>query len=235
MSTSFLDLVKQVDDTDVALDAKTFVDQTSPKPPAPGVYGVKVMPNGFNFARDKAGTIITTTAKDKDGQERIYHTFSLDQVQIVEPVENKRTVMLYQRVSGNSQGFGINILHLLKGFDNASAAKGRRIYEEVGEYMERGQIFYVRLDWEANDYEWVSQQIDLQSLRRGVDKVEINALYTRAKLKGFKNFPQVNGQYSHQWEGPSGIIVEARPVITRIFASNAKLPNLGIDPAFSPF
>lgn len=235
---SILDEFQLIDDTDVAIDPETYQGQTNPPPPAPGVYGFKV--KAIDFKRDKQGKAISY---EREG--RTYPVIQLEQVEIVDPDEAKRLVMLYQdvkttpfeRVPGKKS---TEAGDFLRSFDAARRVSGLAdLIESVFEVTKRGEIFYARLDWTATDLDYVEQQMTALGLSKDnpEHKKDINTLWNNARVTGYKKFPvNGNGRVSHVWVGPSGTAVEARPKLMRFYASNEKVPNVGPVKEFSePF
>jgi hypothetical protein len=230
--SNFLDNVALLDDTDVAIDPDTYQGQTNPAPPAPGVYGFKT--KSLDFAKTKDGQLI----KDK----LIYPRLVLEQVQIVDPDDLTRMVMLYQRifstpferVPGKVSSMAGDFLY---SYDATSRVTIKGLCESLFQHTAQSDVFYGRLDWEATDVTWVNEQIDKQNLSKDnpAHKAAINALWKQGGVKTFSKFPRLPISYSHVWIGPSGMQVEARPYISRFFSTNEKLPKLGPDSKFTPF
>jgi hypothetical protein len=216
---SLLDFV-QTDVLDVAVD-ETYEDQRNPAPVPSGNYTLKVL-------RHKGA--------ERDGQpilrDDIYPVIQIDQVEIIEPSEFAgRKVGLFQSFEtkpSRRQRGGSDLGDLTRALDATRTWTGlKEGVATLEELLGAGLPMNVRIDWEANDYEYVKAALTAENLN-GVRYAEMiddqkkiaNDIYNKAKLRGMKNFPKLqSGDFNHEWTGPGGEVIEARPRITRFFPS----------------
>jgi hypothetical protein len=212
-----------VDDLNVPVSSESYADQQNPQPPAPGNYRfqlVKVEPK-----TSKAGELIL-----QDGK---YPIIVLVQAKIVEPTENERLVGLFQDVRTKPsirrtpQGdMAVNDFYdLLRAFDASVTIEGFEHGKQLlQQYLDSNATFVGGLGWAAQDFAYIEQEFAKLGVaekdydgRRAVAKDVANAIYNKARLKT-KNF-MVNGKRSASIVGPSGEVIEARPVISRYFST----------------
>lgn len=241
--TTTIDFIKNIgliDDTEVAVDAKGYVGQSNPAPAAPGTYGFKI--RSLDFKTDNEGNPVVKAGINARGQKVVYPVFTLEQVEIVEPEENKRLVMLYQDLSTKpfQRMAGRNASQagdFVRAFDTTSTLTTQELVEEILALQSKGLVFYADLDWKAADWGYVADRIEELNLRRDdpEDQAKINDLYRNAQQIGWYKFRDAEGHVSHLWEGPSGSVIEARAYIKKFHEASKPPKTLGVARGFAPF
>lgn len=221
--SSLLDL-PVADDLNIPYSAEEYADQANPQPPAPGVYRFQVLKSGVR--KDKEGKAIL-----KDGK---FPILVLERVKIVEPTENEREFGLFgdvntkpgKRKGAQGQDVAFSDLYdLIRGYDATLAIPS---FEEALAILEQqlgsNNSFVAQLTWEGYDSEYVKSQFAAieaaGTLRKDVAKDVSNAIYNKARLRA-KDYVK-NGVRVTSIEGPSGNTIEARPKISRYYASNSR-------------
>jgi hypothetical protein len=219
-----------VDDLNVPVDPTEYADQANPAPPAPGNYRfapVKVEPK-----TTKEGKLVLVDGK--------FPIINLAQVKIVVPVENERGVGVFQdirtkpgtRKGRHGQDVAVNDFYdLLRSFDATVTIDGfEHAKTLLQQYLGSGATFVGQLGWQANDYDYVEAQFALVGAttfeaRKTIAKDVANNIYNKAR-KRTKDFV-VNGKRQSSILGPSGQMLEARPVISRFYPSHVYNPQTG--------
>lgn len=237
-ATEFMQNIGLIDDTEVAVDAKGYVGQSNPPPCPPGTYGFKVKAIDIKKDRNTGEPILKTV--QKNGKDYSYPTIVLEQLELVEPEDRHRLVMLYQdfstkpfeRVPGRAASQAGD---LFRGFDTESSVTTLELIEALLAQAKSGQIFYADLDWKAADWGYAIEKVEELGLRKPDDSKAINDLFQNAQQTGWYKFRNDAGKISHLWEGPSGTIVEARAYLKKIYAANKPPKNVGVARGFEPF
>jgi len=219
------------DDLAVPSDPTQYADQASPAPAAPGNYRftiVKIEPK-----TKKDGSLVL--------QDDRFPVLNLAQVKIVEPVENERGVGLFQdiktkpgiRKGPQGQDVAFNEFRdLLRSFDATVVIESSEHQKQLlAQYVDGGATFIGQLGWQATDFDYIEAQFkaagaETFEARRAVAKEVANAIYNKAR-KRTKDFV-VNGKRTASILGPSGNMLEARPVITRFFPSHVYDASQGV-------
>lgn len=218
--SSLLDFV-QNDVLDVIVD-ETYEDQRNPAPVGAGNYTVRV-------TRHKG---LTDSQGNPILRDDTYPVIVIEQIEILEPSELAgRKVGLFQNFEtkpSKRQRGGSDIGDLIRAHDATRTVQGLK--EAVATFEElvgAGLPMNVRIDWEANDYEFTKSALAAAGLSgkryaemSDAEKTQANDIYNKSKLRGMKNFPKVGDGFSHEWTGPGGEVVEARPRIVRFFPSS---------------
>lgn len=207
--------VEDIDDVQLA-SAEDYQDETDPAPLAPGVWEFRVDDAGLK--RDRDGNLL------KDGK---YPVVQVKKLTVVAPQEFAgRQVYVFKDYSlkplanGNRKG-AVPAVDLLRGLnDQHTFASGQEVIELLGREFEKGSTVKIKTDWVAKDSDYIKEVLAEAGGFDNMDQDERNALFNKAILRGQKKFPKKNGQFVHEWEGPSGEKVTARVNLQRIFPSS---------------
>jgi hypothetical protein len=222
------------DDYELVMDPETYVEAAGPAPVAPGTYIARVSDGGLKVRKNKEGAPVTRTSKLAPGHN--FPVYVIEGINIVEPTENERKVMIFQDISlapflRNGTQPTSTLGDILRSYD--ASVGFTRMNEGIDlwkEFVERNATFPIYLDWNAYDGDYARQAIEEATIAAGgnlADK-DRNAIYAKAKLRTFKKFPrQPNGRYSHIWTGPTGNVVEGRPYICRFISAAEQNLKLG--------
>lgn len=226
---SIFDFV-QNDSMDVVIDGN-YEDQRNPAPVPAGNYMLRV----------KRFKPLTNSEGKEILRDDTYPVVVLEQVEILEPSEfSNRLVGLWQNIESkpsNRQRGGSDLADIIRAHDATRQVRGLKealaTFEEV---VAAGLPFNARLDWVANDGLWVQAALEEAGLR-GIpyatlddeQKKVANEIYNKSKLQGMKKFPKLaDGSFSHEWTGPGGDVIEARPRIVRFYPSIVPfVPKIG--------
>lgn len=213
-----------VDDIEVPLTADDYQDQSNPAPLPPGNYIARVKSFAQRFEdKEKTKPVL------KDGK---YPVFVLESIEIAEGEHAGRTVLLYQDIRtkpferrgprGITQASTFN--DFVRSLDQTvTFSRLSEGIDEVKRLIGEGGLIRVTIDWQAYDSEM--SKAEIAALGPNPEQAAKNAVYDRVQVRGYRKFPRnTDGSYSYVWQSPAGNPVEARPVVTRWFAS--------LDPSF---
>lgn len=208
------------DDLDVNMDPENYQDQASPAPPAPGNYRFVV--KKVEEKKDRDSKVIRIDGK--------YPIITLQQLEIVEPVEFGRLVSPFHDIKTKPfERFGSLVSEvgdITRAYDQTRGWSGlQEGLALLNEYFDTNATFVANLGWEAFDKAFLDQALAEAGLenttyanRTDDQKQVVNALYKKARLRT-RSFPVRDGRRIHVAQGPSGDMLEARPVITRFIPS----------------
>lgn len=193
----------------------------TPKPPLPGNYMFK--PAKWQFRKTKDGQLLLY--KDKQGNPR-YPVISLTTVEITDPMDAARTVVLFQDVSSNPferEGKMVSrVADLLKAINQeAVAANTGEVLQQLSDALNAGGEFRARLDYKAYDKSFAQEQV--ANLPSGHTKEQKNECYRKAEIRGYKKIRAANAANGRpelgisRWLGPSGMVVDVQPELTVFF------------------
>jgi hypothetical protein len=213
-----------VDDLEVNEDYQEL--EVTFRPPTPGNYTFK--PVSWEMKKDKAGNLVRY--KDAQGNPK-YPVFNLKMVEIVDPIDNSRQVGVFQDVPTNvfeREGHRVSqAADFLKSINGeAVAANTGEVISQISEALNAGMPFRARLDYTGYDKNYAAQLLSEAGGAQSLTKKELNALYTKAKVRGYKNIRKQNtaaGQPTlpiYKWVGPSGDVIDVRPILTIFFSAN---------------
>jgi hypothetical protein len=220
---------------DMQLDSESPRVETGPKPPLPGNYLFKILK--WQYRSNKDGTPLLY--KNASGVPT-YPVIGLTTAEITDPIDNARKVVLFQDVSSvpfdRAGKQASRAGDLLVAIDAAvTAGNTGEILRELASRLNAGLEFKARLDYEAYDKDAAATAV--AKLGANPTKQAVNKAYQTAKVRGFRNILKSNnlaqqgGLPLHKWVGPSGNVVDVRPVLTVFYPSdiNPKEVVLGAD------
>lgn len=225
------------DDLNVG-DSYPEMDLT-PKPPLPGNYVFKAAK--WDFRRTPAGELVLWK---NPGGDPTYPLIQLTTVEITDPFEYGRKATLFQDIStvpfqreeGRRASQAADLLRALKA--DATATNTGEVIRELTESLNGGMEFRARLDYTGYDKAFADAQIAAAGGKTALSKQQLNEIYNKAKIRGYKNILKANRDAGkeklplHKWVGPSGNVVECRPALTIFYpASEAETVHLGPDKA----
>jgi hypothetical protein len=234
------------DDLEVAHNPDEYRDAPLPTPVLAGDYAVRIVKSGLK--RDYEDETKIVLVKNDAGEPQ-YPIIVINELEIVKPEEfDGRKVF----PMGFGQEFGTkpymdrdfntgetfpanNIAKILRSHDASLSFRGTNEgLKLVQRLSNEGSVFHVRIDWVAEDREYIKAQIDAlkAALNDGAIDEETfkskarEVRYKQGRLEGMNKFVQ-DGQLVPSWVGPSGNEVEARAFI-RKFLSTAQQIKLGV-------
>jgi hypothetical protein len=204
------------------------------KPPAPGNYTFK--PLTWEFQTKKDGTVVKW--KNEQGVPT-YPVIKLNMAEITEGLDNTRKVGLFQQIPTNAiqrqGGKASQAADLLVAIDrSASASNTGEVIRELTSRLDAGIEFRARLDYAGYDGDFANRLLTEAGGRENLTSTQINAIYNRAKIRGYKKIRTSNAQAGqsnlplHKWMGPSGQVLDVQPVLT-VFYPSGESVNLGPD------
>ncbi len=223
---------------DLEVNPESYPDrEIRMKLPLPGNYVVKPAAWGF---RKKKGTDELVLYKDSNGNPK-YPVISLQSVEITDPFEHGRKVVVFQDIQTKPftrEGkLASPVADVLRAFDAGLSTSGTgEVIREVTDRFQ-GQIeFRARIDYSAYDKQYAEKLIAAEGgadalKARGKDGWnKLNEIYGKsAAVRGWKEIAKQNKQRDpegklnlgfNRWLGPSGAVVDARPVITVFYKSD---------------
>lgn len=211
---------------------ENYESRPSVKPPTPGNYVFK--PAAWGFRKNSAGELVKY--KDAQGNPK-YPVISLQSVEIVDPIDNARKVVVFQDVPTNpferDGKIASQAADLLKGFNAEAVARNTgEVIAQVTDALTAGAEFRARLDYRAYDKNYAAELV--AALPPGATSKQKNECYRKAEIRGFKRIKQANTQAGHgdlgiaKWMGPSGTIVDVQPYLSVIYAAGEQV-QLGPD------
>ncbi len=234
------------DDLDVALNSAEYRDPAPPLPLYAGNYGVKFTQVGLKRKRDEQRNPTNELVLINNAVGvPTYPVIEIKQVTVVAPEDTPgvtgKVVYPFQEFPTNpttkrdfnagGAEFPYNHLSaIIRSHDASinfgSLAEGLELFKTLSA---DGAVFYINLDWRAEDRKWIGEQIkaiDEQEKAGQLSAEEAKTLrgeirYKKGRLEGFKKFV-VNGEVTTEWEGPSGDMIPARPFI-RDFISTLQI------------
>ena len=219
------------DDLDVSMNPDTYQDQASPAPPAVGNY--RVIVKKAKQRTDKEGKVVLADGK--------FPTITLEQLEIIEPAENARLFSPFHDLRTKPfERFGVLVSDVADFTRSVDAERGWSGLAEgiklVDEYLDTNAAFTINVGWEAFDKSYLEQAMNDAGLtgvpresRTDEQKQVLNAIYKKARVRT-NAFPKKDGRRHHVVEGPSGEMLEAKPVITR-FIPSTEAANTKLGPA----
>lgn len=246
--------VEFTDDTDIALNPEEYKDPALPLPLMAGNYGVRFTQVGLKRVREN-GQPTEEVLKLKDPKTGVptYPVIEVKQITVAQAGEGNdnlvgKTAYLFQEFRTNTQQKrDFNAGGQLYDYNALSAAirahDATMGYRGLGEGIKLfqslvadGAIFYVRIDWRAEDSKWVREQVALvDKLQAAGEITEAEAKerrseirYKQGQVEGIKKF--LDGDVlKSEWVGPSGEELPVRPYI-RDFISTAQLDKFKLGP-----
>lgn len=216
------------DDLQVGED---YESTSQPRPPLPGNYLFK--PGKWDFRKTKSGELVLY--RDNQGNPK-YPVIGLATVDIVDPIDNARTVAVFADIASNpferNGQMSSGAADLMRSMNaEATARNTSEVLSQVTEGLAAGQEFRARLDYTAYDKAYADQllaEIDPN------DRKAKNEAYRKAQIRGYKKIQQANvragkGELGiYKWVGPSGAVVDVRPALTVFYGAGDSV-NLGPD------
>jgi hypothetical protein len=221
---------------DLNLDPAAYpARDNTPRPPLPGNYIFKTAK--WQYRSDKQGNMVLW--KDGDGNPK-YPVISLTTVEITDPFEFGRKVVLFQDIATapfQREGkVASKAADLLQSFDaNAVAGNTGEVLRQLTDLLNGGMEFASRLDYSGYDKVYAAQMVS--ELPADATARQKNEAYAKAKIQGYKKILSANAAAgrpelpAHKWVGPSGNVIDVQPVLTVFYASNDRPANLGPDKA----
>lgn len=197
------------DDLAVAPDPTDYADQQAPMPPLPGIYRFRV---------EKAAP-----RTNKEGQlvlaDDRFPTITIQSAKIVEPTEYEKGVGLLQdfrtkpgiRKTPNGDKPFSEWNDLLRAFDAREPLGWPTTKERFEQHVANGDTFLARLEWEGEDRDYREAEFEKSGGKDNLSKEARNAVYAKARRRT-KDFLK-GGVYQPTCLGPTGNIIEARPVL----------------------
>jgi hypothetical protein len=242
------------DDMDVALDPSVYKDPAPPLPLMAGNYGVRFTQVGLKRVRkDRQPTEEVLLLKDAKGVPT-YPVIELKQITVANAGDANvgmvgKTAYLFQEFRTNptqkrdfnagGQLYDYNALSaIIRSHDATLGYKGLsegiKLFQSI---VADGGIFFVNIDWRAEDSKWVREQVAL------IDKLQADGeiseaegktrrsdvRYKQGQLEGIKKFVGEDGSLQTEWTGPSGEELPVRPYI-RDFVSTAQIGKFRMGP-----
>lgn len=237
-----------VDDVDVSLNASEYVDPAPPLPLMAGVYGVRLTEAGMKRQRDEQGnpTNQLVLKKDTNGTPK-YPVIEVRKITVAAPEEVVgRVAFPYQEFSTkptvrkdfNAGGQEYPFNHLSAILRSTDATLNYRGLDEGLQLLKTlisdGAVFYVRVDWRAEDRGWIGEQVKAilaqkdagEITEADANKALIEVRYKKGRLEGVAKFKNADGILVPEWIGPSGEEIPARPFL-REFVSTLQLGKPG--------
>lgn len=190
-------------------DPANYADQPSvPAPPVTGNYEIKL---GKYALKKRDGNLVLINGNP---------LLTIYNFEIVEPAEfaGRKVNSVFQDVFTSTflrdGKVASGLLDLIRAFDQtrgfSTVNAGLALLDELaGE----GRTLKVKLDWTAQDRDYINEQI-----AAGVDK---KAAYKAGEIKSMFKFPKrEDGKFNNIWGGIDGTKhIEAKPYIRQFFAS----------------
>lgn len=240
------------DDTDIALDPAEYRDPAPPLPLMAGNYGVRLTDMGLKRERDDQGNPTETVRLRRsftDGPTvpPKYPIIEVKKITVANAGEGNdslvgKSAFPFQEFNtftqekkdfnAGGQTYDHNDMSAMIRSNDASLAyrglnDGLALLKSL---VSDGGIFYVRIDWRAEDRKWIREQVaEIDRLEKAGELTSEAARKQRNEVKykkgiqeGIAKFKTEDGGLSATWIGPSGEEIEARPFI-REFISTTQL------------
>ena len=221
-----IDQLGLVDDMDVAVNASEYVPAAAPMPLAAGIYGFRVVPENGYAIRAKSNDE-PDVPQLQDGK---YISITLKMIEIVDPVESKRVVALYQDIRTKPRPrtnfeAGTQILvndlgDLIRSADPSASFSGMvEGYKLFQALVAQGAIFHAKFDWTARDADAINAELDRISERarmNGEDEKSTaiqtarKAVYKKFTKRGQAKFKNAKGQFVPFLTAQDGTKVDVR-------------------------
>lgn len=225
MSAATFDILDNIQCDDDVVVGEDYPEQEGPRPMLPGRYRVTVEKWGWKTKKD--GTQVIQT----DEHGNMYPVLQIQSVKILEPVENQRTVYIYQDFATKPFKRGNQMVSratdLLHALDPSIVAQGTRaVIAELQMLLAGPHEFGVRLDWSAYDNTYPDSAFEAAGGRDALSREEVNKVYNEARVRGYKRIQKDNvkrggnSRLTHVWIGPSKLTFEARPEVTGFLAKD---------------
>lgn len=218
-STVDFDLLDNLSCNDDLQVNEDYAAPEAPKPVLPGRYMVQVLKAGAKA--DKNGLPVKRV---EGGNE--YPVLQLVQVRIIEPVEFKRDLYLFQDIDTKPFMRGDKLVSraadLLRAIDGNIVTSGGTIgmLNELVPLLKGGCIFPARIDWAGYDKDYAPATIDEAGGKEALSPAELKSIYNAARVRGYRNIQRDNAKrggpkgLTNIWRSPSGQDIECRPEIT---------------------
>lgn len=228
-----------VDDLDVSHNPEEHHDPAPPLPLMAGIYGVRLTQTGFKRVRGDNGerTDELVMVKNDAGVP----TFPVIEVKQITVAKSNDADELVGRVAYPFQEFSTkpttkidfnaggmeypyNALSAIIRSHDASLPfrglnEGLALFKRL---VSESSIFFVRIDWKAEDRAWVREQVKLVDALEEAGEISpedakkrrSEIRYKQGQLDGISKFKnKETGSLSGTWVGPSGEEIEARAYI----------------------
>lgn len=220
---------------DLQVNEEYQAQSNTVRPPLPGNYSFRAEKWQFRTKKDGSPLLF----KDSNGNPK-YPVISLTTVEITDPMDNARKVVVFQDVPTNPfnrDGKPVSqAADLLRSVDAGIEAQNTgEVIRKVADALNAKQEFRARLDYKAYDKDYAAQMI--AQLGSGATAKEKGEAYRKAEIKGYKKIRTANAQAGrpelgiYKWVGPSGNVVDVQPTLTIYFPSTDNTVKLGPDPA----
>lgn len=240
--------VNIADDLDLGHNPEEYKDPALPLPLMAGRYGVRLTKAGLKRKRDDQGNPTDEIVMIEDK----YPVLTVGAFQTVKPEDfGTKTAYPFQEIvlkPGTRKDFnagGIEmpynpIAAIIRSHDATIGFTGlQEGLQLLQTLLSDGAIFFVQVDWKAEDRQWLREQRD--ALKADVEagniddatrKARNSEIYKLGQRDQFSKFVQtVNGVKAAvpEFTGPSGETFEARPYI-REWISTAQLSKFKLGP-----
>ena len=215
--------------------------ETGFKPPLPGTYRIK--PLTWEFAKTSSGDVVKW--KNSQGVPT-YPVINLNMIEITEPSEQARRAGIFQGVPTSvfqrEEKSASRAADLLRAIDKtATATNTGEVIRELTERLSNQLEFVARLDYTAYDADYVKEQFAAQGGKENMTQTQINQVYNRARIQGYRKIEQSNLKAGHgnlprhKWVGPSGAVIDVKAALTVFYPQDSdSTPKLGPDSALVP-